>query len=141
MKHEISEMVWPVENYTDKIWVAVKYTVLATPWLSFTVGQIVDRIRNGYPWLTLDTERQQVTLAKLVAKAMGKMVQQSLAVRVKGPTTVETTWQAVAGLTGSGYKSVTSEDSVAHTPEALKACKRRSIGGRSLWKLNNLKPA
>jgi hypothetical protein len=36
--------------------------------------------------------------------------------------------------------NVTSTDSVAQTDEAKKAIGRRSIGARSLWRLNHLTP-
>jgi len=138
MKTSIEDWVWPVENYTDKIWVAVKYTIENNSWLSFTAPKIVERIRNGYPWLALDTERQQLTLAKIVAKCMGKMVQQGLAVRVQGPTTIERTWKSTKDLKESGYTNVSSEDAVAKTEAAKKACRRRSVGGQTLWRLNNM---
>jgi hypothetical protein len=135
----IAEQVWPVENYTDKINFAVKYTLLNFPWLTFTVPQIVERIKNGYPWLALENDRQKTTLEKLIAKASGRLVQLGLIVRVKNSTTVERTWQATKIAMESGNTVITSIDSVAHTDKAKAACQRRSIGGRTLFKLNNLK--
>lgn len=133
---ELTEMVWPVENYTDKIHSALKAMFATYPHLSFTVNQMLPFLVRGYPWLKDPTERQTVLLKQIIKTGIQKLVQTGKVKKVTSKLSVESQWQAASAVAESGMINVTSEDSVAHTPEALKAITRRAVGGQSLWKLN-----
>jgi hypothetical protein len=137
MKKEISEMVWPVENYTDKIHTGVKATMANYSHLSFTLHQLRPYLERGYTWLKNPTEKQSVLLDKIIKTSLAKLIQLGLVKKITSSVQVEPQWQWASKVAESGYKDVTSQDDVAQTEEAKKAVGRRAIGGRSLWKLNN----
>lgn len=134
---EIHEMVFPVENYTDKIHMGIKMMFLNYPHLTFTKQQMVAHLIKGYPWLANPTQRQIELLAKLSKTGIQKLIQAGKVKKVTSKVSVEPQWQAASAVAESGYINVTSEDSVAVTPEARKAINRRAIGGETLWRLNN----
>jgi hypothetical protein len=136
MKKEISEFVWPVENYTDKIHSAIKAMFSLYPHLSFTVDQMLPFLVKGYPWLANPTERQTALLKKIIKTGIQKLVQLNRIKKVHSKLTVDSQWQSAAAVAESGMVNITSDDSVAHTDAALKAIGRRAIGCQSLWKLN-----
>lgn len=138
MTKNIQEMVWPVENYTDKIHSGLKIMFQLRNWLSFTIPQMKEYIVKGYPWLINPNERQSNLLDKLIKTGIQKLVQRGLVKKVSSNVSVEPQWQWAAAVEESGYDNITSEDSVAKTEEAKKAVGRRSIGGKKLWRLNNV---
>lgn len=129
-------MVWPVEGYTDKIHTGLKMMFQLRPWLTYTIPQMKEHIIRGYHWLANPTERQSALLDKIVKTGIQKLVQHGKVKKVTSKTATEAQWQWAAGVDES-HINVTSEDSVAHSEEALNAAKGRAIGGRTLWKLNN----
>lgn len=135
MKKETSEMVWPVENYTDKIHTALKVMFQLRPWLTYTIEQMKAHVVRGYPWLANPSERQTVLLNKIIKTGIQKLVQGGLVKKVTSKTATESQWQSARGVDES-HINITSEESVAQTPEAVKAIGRRALGGRSLWRLN-----
>jgi hypothetical protein len=136
MKKEVSEMVWPVENYTDKIHTGLKMMFITYPWLSFTIPQMRQHLTKGYNWLANPTEAQTALLDKLIKTGIQKLIQLGTVKKVTSKVSVESQWQATAAVADSGMVNITSEDSVAHTEEARKAVKRRALGGKSLHVLN-----
>lgn len=136
MRKEVGDMVWPVENYTDKIHSAVKITLQTYSHLAFSVEQIRPFLERGYVWLKNPTERQLTLLNQLIRSAMTKLVQLGKVKQVSSRVSVDTQWQWASAVAESGYTNVTSADHVAQTPEAQKAVARRAAGGRSLWLLN-----
>ena len=140
MSKELHEMVWPVENYTDKIHSALKAMFSLYPHLSFTKDQMAPYLIKGYPWLANPTERQSVLLKQIIKTGIQKLVQSGKVKKVTSKLSVDDQWQATSGASESSMINITSEDSVAHSEAALKAIGRRAIGGRSLHKLNNEKP-
>ncbi len=133
---DISEQVWPVENYTDKIHSGLKAMFSLYPHLTFTVDQMRAHIVRGYNWLANPNDRQTALLNKIIQTGIKKLIQANRVKKVTSNVSVESQWQAASAVADSGYVNVTSEDSVAQTDDAKKACERRAIGGRSLWKLN-----
>ena len=136
MKKELNEMVWPVENYTDKIHTGIKSTFATYKWLSFTIPQLKEYLTRGYPWLNNPTEKQTILLEKLIKTGITKLIQTGKVKKVSSNVSVDPQWQSAETVSESGFTNVTSDDEVAQTEAAKKAIGRRSIGGRSLWKLN-----
>ncbi len=130
-------MVWPMEGYTDKLHFAVKYTFESSP-LPFTVAQVVDRIRAGYSWLTLETEQQRTLLNKIVRTGITKLTQQGKLKKVHSTVTVDPQWIWARSPYAEGYQDITGVDNVAHTEAARKALNRRALGGQTLWRLNQV---
>ena len=137
---EISEYVWPVENYTDKIHTGIKAMFSLCPHLSFTIDQMFPYLVKGYPWLANPTEHQAVTLKRIIKTGITKLIQSGKVKKVTSKVSVTDQWQSTAGTADSGMINITSEDSVAHTEAALKAIGRRAVGARSLHKFNQEKP-
>ena len=129
-------MVFPVENYTDKIHTGVKASMARYSHLSFTLHQLRPYLQAGYPWLKNLTERQSTLLKQIMITGLKKLVQLGLVKKITSKVQVEPQWQWATTVAESGYTNVTSADDVAQTDEAKKAVSRRAIGGRSLWKLN-----
>lgn len=136
MKRDLSTMVFPVENYTDKIHFAMKMMFSSRPWLSFTIQQMKEHLQKGYNWLKELDERQSQLLNKLIKTGIQKQIQLGNVKKVSSSVSVDGQWQWAVTVKDSGYKNVTSDDDVAQSEEAKKAINRRAIGGRSLWKLN-----
>jgi hypothetical protein len=134
---DITEMVWPVENYTDKIHTGLAAMFTTYPWLTFTVGQMEMHLTRGYGWLTTETPQRKHLLDKLITTGIRKLIQTGRVQKVTSKVSVEPQWMAVKGVESSSYTNVTSEDSVATTEEARKAVSRRSVGVKKLWKLNH----
>jgi hypothetical protein len=133
----LTEQIFAVSNYTDKIHLAVKMIMARQPNLSFTVAQIRPGVRAGYPWLSGKlTEQQTDLLDKLIGRALAKLVQQRFIKKVTSKVQVDSQWQWAATVSESGYVSLTSDNDVANTPEAIKASSRRALSARSLWRLN-----
>jgi hypothetical protein len=132
----LSEQIFPVENYTDKIHVGVKAQMKRFAHLAFTISQLRPYVQSGYPWLKTLDERQTSLLDQIMKTGLAKLVQQGLVKKVSSKVSVEKQWQWAANVADSGYTNVTSEDSVASTPEALKKSSRRAVGAMSLWRLN-----
>ena len=132
----ITEMVWPVENYTDKIYTGLSVMFTTYPWLTFTVDQMESHLTKAYSWLQVDSEQRKVLLSKLISTGLKKLIQSGLVQKVTSKISVERQWMAVKGVQTSCYTNITSEDSVATTDEAKKAIGRRSISGKKLWELN-----
>lgn len=129
-------MVFPVENYTDKIHTGVKATMANYSHLSFTLHQLRPYLQAGYPWLKNLTERQATLLDQIIKTGLAKLIQIGMVKKVTSKVSVESQWQWASKVAESGYTNITSEDDVAQTDEAKKAVNRRAVGGRSLWKLN-----
>jgi len=137
MKKDLQEMVWPVENYTDKIHTGIKTMFQLRHWLTFTIPQMREHLVRGYPWLANPTARQTELLDKIIKTGIQKLIQSGKVKKVLSVVSVEPQWQWAADVVeNDGFTNVTSEDSVAQTDEAKKAAGRRAIGGRTLWKLN-----
>ena len=136
MKKELSDQVWPVTDYTNKIHTGVRASMASNSHLSFTVTQLFPFLQRGYPWLKTLNERQETLLKQIIKTALTKLVQKGEVKKVFSTVQIEPQWQWSSKVSESGYKDVTSQDDVAQTDEAKKAIKSRSIGARSLWKLN-----
>jgi hypothetical protein len=132
-----NEMVWSVENYTDKIHTGVSAVFTTYPWLTFTVSQMKEHISKGYHWLVVETPQQSQLLDKIVSTACKKLVQTGRIKKVTSKFSVDNQWMAVKGVESSSYTNVTGTTAVATTNEAKKAVGRRSIGARKLWELNH----
>lgn len=139
MKKELSEQVFPIENYTDKIHFAVKASMSKYSHLSFTLHQLRPYLAAGYPWLKTLTERQAQLLDQIILTSLKKLIQLGLVKRVSSKVQVEPQWQWASKVAESGYTNVTSEDEVAQTEDAKKAVGRRALGGKTLHRLNNEK--
>jgi hypothetical protein len=137
---EVTEYVWPVENYTDKIHSALKAMFSTYPHLSFTVDQMLPFLVKGYSWLANPTERQTDLLKQIIKTGITKLIQTGKVKKVHSKLTVDSQWQNASAVAESGMVNITSEDSVAHTDDALKAIGRRAIGARALWKFNKEQP-
>jgi hypothetical protein len=136
MKKELSDQVWSVEGYTNKIHVGVRQSMLSNSHLSFTVTQLFPFLQRGYPWLKTLNERQETLLKQIIKTALTKLVQKGEVKKVFSSVQVEPQWQWASKVEDSGYIDITSQDDVAQTDEAKKAIKHRAIGGRSLYRLN-----
>jgi hypothetical protein len=137
MKKDLQEMVWPVENYTDKIHSGIKMMFQLRHWITFTIPQMKEHLVKGYPWLANPTTRQTELLDKIIKTGIQKLTQLGKVKKVTSSVSVESQWQWASDVVeNDGFTNVTSEDSVAQTDEAKKAAGRRSIGGRTLWQLN-----
>lgn len=137
---QLNEQIFPVENYTDKVNLAVKMVMLRQPNLSFTVAQLRPGVRAGYPWLSGKlNERQASLLDQIIKTALTKLVQQKFIKKVTSHVQVEPQWQWASAVVNGGYINITSEDDTANTPEAMKNTGRRALGARALWRLNNSK--
>lgn len=137
MRKDVGEMVWPVENYTDKIHSAVKITLQTYSHLAFSITQIRPYLERGYAWLKNPNERQSALLNQLIRGGMTKLIQLGKVKKVSSMVSVEQQWQWASAVAEGGYTNVTSNDEVAQTEEAQKAVGRRAAGGRSLWLLNS----
>ena len=138
MKKEINDYVFPVEGYTDKIQVGVKYMMEKHSHLSFTIAQLRPFLQSGYPWLKSLDERQGTLLDQIIKTTLTKLIQLGKVKKVTSKVSVEPQWQWASSVAASGYTNVTSEDSVAQTEEAKKAIGSRAIGGQTLFKLNKV---
>jgi len=132
----VTEMVWPVQNYTDKSHFGLKMMFATYPWLTFTAGQMESHLVKGFNWLANPDHRQRLVLDKIIRTGIRKLIQSGKVKKVTSNVSVEDQWIAVANVEGSGYTSLTSQDEVAKTDAAKKAASRRSIGARKLWSLN-----
>jgi hypothetical protein len=133
----IKEMVWPVDNYTNKIHDAMKCMFSLNPNLSYTVAQMREHLVRGFSWLNNPNKRQAEVLEMIISKGIGKLVQRGVAVKVTSSTSVERQWQLKRGADVSGYTNITSSDSVAANDKVLAKIKGRSLNAQALWKLNN----
>ena len=133
-------MVWPVQNYTDKINTGVKFTLQRATHLTFTKRQMVQSLERGFPWLADRDERQEALLNRLVCTAVKRLVQTGQVKKVKSHLSVEPQWMWASSVGTSSYTDVTSSDSVAQTEEARERVSRRSINAMTLHRLNNVKP-
>jgi len=129
-------MIFPVENYTDKIHFGVKSQMEKYSHLSFTIGQLKPYLQSGYPWLKDLSERQDILLKQIIKTGLAKLVQLGMVKKVTSKVQVEPQWQWASKVAESGYTNITNENEVAQTDEARKAASRRAIGGRSLHRLN-----
>ena len=132
-----SEMVFPIENYTDKVHYGIRMMFLTYPHLSFTIPQMKQHLSRGFELLKECNEHQNELLGKLVATGIKKQIQLGLAKKVTSNVSVESQWQATSGVSVSGMVNITSEDSVAKTDKARHAARRRALGGMTLHLLNN----
>jgi hypothetical protein len=133
---DVSEFVWPVENYTDKLHLGVKATLSLHSHLAFSILQLLPYLEYGLPWLKKPNERQVELRNKLIQTGIKKLIQQGLVKEVKSNVSVEKQWQWARAITDSGYTNITSEDEVA-TGDVVKKVGRRAIGARELWRLNH----
>ncbi len=138
MKKDLQDQIFSVVNYTDKIHVGVRSTMMSNSHLSFTVIQLFPFLQRGYPWLKTLNERQNVLLKQIIKTALTKLVQKGEVKKVFSSVQVDPQWQWASKVEESGYTDVTSKDSIAQTDEAKKAIKHRAIGGKSLWRLNGI---
>ena len=129
-------MIFPVENYTDKIHTGIKAMFRSSPNLTFTVSQMKGHLQRGYHWLRKLTPQQDALLSKLIQTGIKKFIQTGIVKKVSSNVSVESQWQLASAVADSGYTNVTSDDEVAQTEEARKAAERRAVGGKSLWVLN-----
>lgn len=136
MKKEKSQMIWPVDNYTDKIHSGVKMTMELNSHLSFTVNQLLPFLERGYTWLKNPNAQQAQWLKIIISKGLGKLIQMGKVKKVSSNVSVEGQWQWASAVANSGYTNVTSEASVAQTEEAQKAVGRRAISRKKLRQLN-----
>jgi hypothetical protein len=134
---DVSEFVWPVENYTDKIHLGVKATLSLHSHLAFSIQQLLPYLEYGLTWLKNPNERQADLRNKLIQTGIKKLIQQGLVKEVKSNVSVEKQWQWAKAIADSGYTNITSEDEVATSDGILQKVKRRAIGARELWRLNN----
>lgn len=119
----------------------LKYMFSSQPLMTFTVEQMKAHIIRGYPWLANPTPKQNELLSKIIKTGIQKLVQSNRVKKVHSKLSTDAQWQATLGLLqNEGFVNITSEDSVAHTPEAEKAIQQRAVGGRTLHRLNNLTP-
>lgn len=130
-------MVWPIVNYTDEINKQLKLMFVNYHWLTFTHSQIEQHLIKSCDWLVVDSDRRKTLLSKLISTGIKQLIQRGEVQKVKSSLTVESQWKCVVGMENSGYLSLTSEESVAHTSKALDAIQRRGIGARELFKLNH----
>lgn len=133
MKKDVSEFVWPVPNYTDKIHLGIKGTLSVYSHLSFSVDQIIPVLEHGMTWLKNRTPKQTDLLKKLIQTGIKKLIQQGIVKEVKSNVSVEKQWQWAKSVNDSGYTNVTSEDEVAKPGVRIRG---RAIGARTLWRLN-----
>jgi hypothetical protein len=137
MRKALAEMMWPVENYTDKIHSGVKFTLQNYSHLSFTLKQLRPYLESGYPWLKNPNANQSVWLDQIIKTGLLKLIQLGKVKRVTSKVSVEQQWQWATAVASSGYTNITSDSNVAQTEDAKKAVERRAVGGRSLWLLNS----
>lgn len=130
-------MVWPVDDYTNKIHSALRCMFSLYPHLSFTKSQMAAHLVKGFGWLANPNERQSILLDKIIHTGITKLVQHNMVVLVKGATTIEKTWQHRKGMEVSGYTNITSEDAVLTNALAAKSIKNRAVGAKKLWELNH----
>lgn len=130
---DVSEFVWPVTGYTDKIHTGVKGTLSVYSHLAFSVIQIIPFLEHSYPWLRNRNQKQNELLHKLIETGIKKLIQQGFVKRVTSRTQTEAQWQWAKAVAQSGYTNVTSEDEVAREGVKIGG---RAIGARELWRLN-----
>jgi hypothetical protein len=136
---QVSEYVWPVENYTDKIHSGLKIMFSTYKWLTFTREQMRSHLIKGYNWLSNNNDQQNALLDKLITTGIKKLIQAGIVKKVSSNVSVDAQWQFASSVGEGGCVDVTSVDAVAKTEEARKASLRRAVGGRTLHRLNNLK--
>jgi hypothetical protein len=134
---KVKEMVWPQDDYTNKIHFAMKYMFSSQPHLTFTVSQMREHLQRGFKWLVTDNDRQSILLDKIISTGIRKLIQNNLVVLVTSKVSTERQWQHRKGAEVGSHTNITSDDDVAHTTDALKAIKGRAINARALWKLNH----
>jgi hypothetical protein len=138
---KIKEMVWPVQNYTDKIHSAIRYMFLTYSHLSYTKKQMADHVKRGFEWLKHNNAHQDLVMEKIIYTGVTKLIQQNMVVKVSSSLSIETQWQARNGACQSGYVTVTSMDNVAQSEAAKKALKTRALNRKKLWLLNQIQTA
>lgn len=111
-------MVFQVAGYTDKIHEATGQVFVTRPWLTFTRKQLTSDIIRSLPWLNgkVLTAGQTTVLNHIISTGIRLLIQRGAIKKVKGPTTVEPEWQAVAGINVEVYKNITGNDCVAKDP-------------------------
>lgn len=133
---KVKEMVWPVDDYTNKIHYGMKYMFQSQPNLSFNIKQMREHLQRGYAWLKELNERQSILLDKIISTGIKKLIQHNLVVKVTSNVSTESQWQARKGVADSGYTNITSIDAVAQSTDATKASKNRAVNAKTLWELN-----
>lgn len=127
-------MVFPVTGYTDKIHEATGQVFVSRPWLTFTRKQLTADVIRSLPWLSVELSAGQTTvLNHIISTGIRLLIQRGTIKKVKGPTTVEPEWQAVAGINVDVYKNITGNDCVAKDPTKVG---NRALNLKRLRKLN-----
>ena len=111
----VTEMVFSVEGYTDKIQSSINQIFTSRPWLTFTRKQLTSEVIHSLTWLNgkILTEGQTTVLNHIISTGIRLLIQRGVIKKVKGPTTVEPEWQFVEGINGVVYKNLTGNDCVA----------------------------
>lgn len=135
---QIADYVWPVENYTDKIHTCLKTMFTLQKHLSFTKDQMRSHLIRSYIWLASNNATQQQLMDKLISTGIKKLIQAGIVKKVTSKLSVTDQWQYAEYVTQCGYTDITSSMAVAKTDAARKAALRRSLGGSTLHRLNNL---
>jgi hypothetical protein len=130
------EMVWPMEDYTNKIHSSLNIIFNHYNWLSFTESQLEEHLTKGLSWLTVENDRQRQVLHKIINTGVKKLIQLGKVVKVCSKTSVESQWIAAKTASESGYIKLTQNEDVAKTEAARKFVSNRAVNKRTLWELN-----
>ena len=131
------EMVWPMDDYTNKIHFAMKYMFSSQSHLTFNIAQMRAHLQRGFSWLVTTNDRQSILLDKIISTGIRKLIQHNLVVQVTSKLSTERQWQWRKGAEVGSHTNITSEDSVLHNDKAAKAIKNRAVNARKLWALNH----
>jgi hypothetical protein len=129
-----SDMVFPIQGYTDKIIDATGQVFVSRPWLTFTRSQLTADVIRGLPWLTVELSAKQSTvLNHIISTSIRLLIQRGIIKKVKGPMTVEAEWQAKDGIAAGVYVNLTGDDCVAKNPTKVG---NRALNLKQLRELN-----
>lgn len=132
----IENMVWPVENYTDKINGELTLIFKSQRFITFTIKQLEQCLLKKLDWLTVDTSHKKQILNKLINTGIRKLIQANKIKEVTSNISVEKQWIATDGINMSSYVILTEDVEVAKTDKAMQASSRRCIGFKKLQELN-----
>jgi len=132
----LTEMVFPIEGYTDKIHAALEQGFASRPWLTYTKSQMVADLERTLPWTRGRSEHQESVFNKVFTTGLRRLIQLGKVKKVVCKLTTEPTFQWTEGINVKVYKNITGSSAVAKDPSQIG---NRSLNARQIFEINTQK--
>lgn len=139
MANKVETYIWPEPNYTDKIHKELFDVMKLQSYLRFNVQQMLEVLTKRLKWFTLDTDQRKTWARKIVKNGFQKYEQAGLVKETIDVILHEKGYIITSGANEQSetFQSITPEDEVAKTPEAMKRVLNRSVNRKEIKRLNN----